>query len=198
MITTTSSIRRHRIRPRPRRLRCCDLDWSDLGSGHARHRPLYWLRMFGITAGYHRYFSHRSYKTSRAFQFVLAFLAQSSRAEGRAVVGGEAPPPSPALGHRARRALAATHGLLLPHVGWIFARRHDTTDLVKVADLARYPELVWLHRLDCCRPSCWPSSASCSAAGRAWWSASSGARWLVYHGTFCINSLAMCTAESAT
>jgi len=31
---------------------------------------LYAIRMFGITAGYHRYFSHRSYKTSRWFQFV--------------------------------------------------------------------------------------------------------------------------------
>ena len=35
---------------------------------------LFWLRMFGVTAGYHRYFSHRSYKTSRPFQFVLALL----------------------------------------------------------------------------------------------------------------------------
>ena len=59
---------------------------------------LYWLRMFAIGAGYHRYFSHRAYSTSRVFQFVLAFLAQSSavgadllgaeqRAEKRVVVG---------------------------------------------------------------------------------------------------------------
>jgi len=40
---------------------------------------LYAIRMFGITAGYHRYFSHRSYKTSRAFQFVLAWLGGMSR-----------------------------------------------------------------------------------------------------------------------
>jgi stearoyl-CoA desaturase (Delta-9 desaturase) len=39
---------------------------------------LYWLRMFVITAGYHRYFSHRAYSTSRVFQFILAFLAQST------------------------------------------------------------------------------------------------------------------------
>jgi hypothetical protein len=39
---------------------------------------LYWLRMFAISAGYHRYFSHRAYSTSRVFQFVVAFLAQSS------------------------------------------------------------------------------------------------------------------------
>ena len=39
---------------------------------------LYWLRMFAVTAGYHRYFSHRSFATGRTFQFVLAFLAQST------------------------------------------------------------------------------------------------------------------------
>src|SRR6202046_5929608 len=39
---------------------------------------LYWLRIFAIGAGYHRYFSHRAYETSRAFQFALAVLAQST------------------------------------------------------------------------------------------------------------------------
>ena len=39
---------------------------------------LYWLRIFAIGAGYHRYFSHRSYSTSRAFQFVLAFMSQTT------------------------------------------------------------------------------------------------------------------------
>ena len=39
---------------------------------------LYWLRMFAVTGGYHRYFSHRTYKTSRIGQFLLAVLAQST------------------------------------------------------------------------------------------------------------------------
>ena len=43
---------------------------------------LYYLRMFGVTAGYHRYFSHRTFKTSRVFQFVLALLAMSSSQKG--------------------------------------------------------------------------------------------------------------------
>jgi stearoyl-CoA desaturase (delta-9 desaturase) len=43
---------------------------------------LYVARMFGVTAGYHRYFSHRSYKTSRAFQLLLALLAMSSGQRG--------------------------------------------------------------------------------------------------------------------
>ncbi len=39
---------------------------------------LHWVRIFAIGAGYHRYFSHRAFVTSRAFQLALAFLAQSS------------------------------------------------------------------------------------------------------------------------
>ena len=42
----------------------------------------YSLRMFAVTAGYHRYFSHRSYKMGRIAQFVMAFLAQSSAQKG--------------------------------------------------------------------------------------------------------------------
>ena len=42
----------------------------------------YFARMVLVTAGYHRYFSHRAFKTGRAFQFVLAVLAQSSAQKG--------------------------------------------------------------------------------------------------------------------
>ena len=42
----------------------------------------YLFRMFWITGGYHRYFAHKSYKTSRWFQFVIAFMAQSSAQKG--------------------------------------------------------------------------------------------------------------------
>ena len=38
---------------------------------------LYWVRIFAIGAGYHRYFSHRAFSTSRAFQFVLAALLRA-------------------------------------------------------------------------------------------------------------------------
>ena len=34
--------------------------------------------MFALTGGYHRYFSHNSYKTSRVFQFLLAFTGGMS------------------------------------------------------------------------------------------------------------------------
>ena len=51
-------------------------------SGLALAAGLYVGRMFFVTAGYHRYFSHRSFKTSRWFQFVLAFFAQTAMQRG--------------------------------------------------------------------------------------------------------------------
>src|SRR5690606_6302562 len=43
---------------------------------------LYAVRMFGITAGYHRYFSHRTYKLGRVTQFLMACLGSSSAQKG--------------------------------------------------------------------------------------------------------------------
>ncbi|MFZ1613448.1 MAG: hypothetical protein WAT51_04715, partial [Holophaga sp.] len=42
----------------------------------------YLVRMFAITAGYHRYFSHRAFRMGRVPQFLLAFLAQTSAQKG--------------------------------------------------------------------------------------------------------------------
>jgi hypothetical protein len=72
----------------------------------------YYLRMFGVTAGYHRYFAHRSYKTSRAFQLLLAFLAQTSAQ--KACSGGPGTTArTTLLGHRERRPLAGAPRLLV-------------------------------------------------------------------------------------
>jgi stearoyl-CoA desaturase (delta-9 desaturase) len=43
---------------------------------------LYVVRMFAITAGFHRLFSHRSYRTGRLFQFLLAFVGTTSYQKG--------------------------------------------------------------------------------------------------------------------
>jgi Fatty-acid desaturase len=104
--------------------------------------------MFAITAGYHRYFSHRSYATSRLFQFVLAFLAQSTAQ--KSVLWWAAK-------HRHHHLHSDTpqdvhsprhKGFFYSHVGWIFYRQHDLADLVKVADFSSFPELRWLHRFE--------------------------------------------------
>jgi stearoyl-CoA desaturase (delta-9 desaturase) len=151
---------------------------------------LYWLRIFAIGAGYHRYFAHRAYSTSRAFQFVLAVLSQSTTQ--KSVLWWAAK-------HRHHHLHSDTgedvhsprhKGFFYSHVGWIFDRRHDTTDLVKIADFARYPELMWLHRLELA-PAVVLAVICFLIAG--WSGLVVGFFWstvLVYHATFCINSLA--------
>jgi stearoyl-CoA desaturase (delta-9 desaturase) len=151
---------------------------------------LYWIRIFAIGAGYHRYFSHRAYATGRAFQFILAFLAQSSAQ--KSVLWWAAK-------HRHHHLHSDTEqdvhsprrtGFLYSHVGWIFAKRHGATDLVKVADLARYPELMWLHKYELVPPAV--IAVLCTAIA-GWSGLVVGFFWstvLLYHATFCINSLA--------
>ncbi|MGH6918511.1 MAG: GNAT family N-acetyltransferase, partial [Geminicoccaceae bacterium] len=97
----------------------------------------YVLRMFAVTAGYHRYFAHRTYQTSRIAQFLLAFLAQTSAQRG--VLWW-------AANHRAHHRYADTlgdvhsprhHGFLRAHVGWIFTPRRSRTDYEGIADFTR-------------------------------------------------------------
>ena len=151
---------------------------------------LYWARIFGIGAGYHRYFSHRAYSTSRVFQFLLAALSQSTAQKSVLWWASK---------HRHHHLHSDTEhdvhsprhtGFVYSHLGWIFSRKHDKADLVKVADLSRYPELMWLHRYELVPPIA--LALICFALG-GWPGLVIGFFWstvLVYHATFCINSLA--------
>jgi stearoyl-CoA desaturase (delta-9 desaturase) len=151
---------------------------------------LYWARIFGIGAGYHRYFSHRAYSTSRMFQFLLAVLSQSTAQKSVLWWASK---------HRHHHLHSDTEhdvhsprhtGFVYSHLGWIFSRKHDKADLVKVADLSRYPELMWLHRYELVPPIA--LALICFALG-GWPGLVIGFFWstvLVYHATFCINSLA--------
>jgi stearoyl-CoA desaturase (delta-9 desaturase) len=151
---------------------------------------LYWLRMFAIGAGYHRYFSHRSYSTSRIFQFLLAVLAQTTAQ--KSVLWWAAK-------HRHHHLHSDTEedvhsplqsGFLYSHVGWIFTKRHDTADLTRVSDLTRFRELMWLDKYELV-PALALGLACFLIAG--WAGLVVGFLWstvLVYHATFCINSLA--------
>ena len=151
---------------------------------------LYWLRMFGIGAGYHRYFSHRSYSTGRFFQFILAFLAQSSAQ--KSVLWWAAKHRHHHLHSDTQQDVHSPRhkGFVYSHLGWVFSRKHDATDLVKVADLASFPELRWLHKLEV-MPAAVLAVLCFLIAG--WSGLVIGFLWstvLVYHATFCINSLA--------
>jgi stearoyl-CoA desaturase (delta-9 desaturase) len=106
----------------------------------------YFARMTFVTIGYHRYFSHRSFKTSRWFQFVLAFLAESSAQKGALWWAAH---------HRDHHKYSdqpldihspRQKGLWMAHVGWILCRKHDETKFERIKDFAQYPELRWLNK----------------------------------------------------
>jgi stearoyl-CoA desaturase (delta-9 desaturase) len=151
---------------------------------------LYLVRMWAITAGYHRYFSHRSYKTSRLFQFLLAFLGQTSAQRG--VVWWSAVhrhhhlhSDTPEDVHSPRQ-----HGFLYAHVGWIFNPSNIKPDYGTVRDLTRYPELVLLDRLTYLPAfvlafSLWLWGGWPMLVVGFFWSTV-----VLYHCTFFINSLA--------
>ena len=151
---------------------------------------LYAIRIFAIGAGYHRYFSHRSFTTSRAFQFILACLAQSTTQ--KSVLWWAAK-------HRHHHLHSDTEndvhspsqrGFLYSHVGWIFAKQHDTTDLTKIPDLTRYPELMLLHRFELAPAVV---MGACAFLVGGWSGLVVGFLWstvLLYHATFFINSMA--------
>ena len=82
------------------------------------------------------------------FQFVLAVMSQSTAQ--KSVLWW-------AANHRDHHLYSDTEldvhsprhsGFLYSHLGWIFSRRHTATNFTRVADFARYPELLWLHRYE--------------------------------------------------
>jgi stearoyl-CoA desaturase (delta-9 desaturase) len=170
---------------------CLGAIWSGVtATAVAIGIALYVTRMFGTTAGYHRYFSHRTFRTSRVGQFLLAVLAQSSSQRG--VLWWAAK-------HRHHHQHSDTEhdvhsprqrGFLYAHVGWIFQRQQGDTDYAAIPDLARYPELVWLNR----HPYLPPTALAVACFLVAGWPGLIvGFFWstvVLFHGTFCINSLA--------
>ena len=107
---------------------------------------LYYLRMWLVTTTYHRYFSHRTFKTSRVFQFVLAFLAETSAQKG--VLWWAA---NHRHHHRESDQPADVHsplqdGFWWSHVGWILSDKYTETREEAIRDFARFPELRFLNR----------------------------------------------------
>jgi stearoyl-CoA desaturase (delta-9 desaturase) len=148
----------------------------------------FWPRIFGITGGYHRYFSHKSYRTSRWFQFVLACLGASAVQKG---------PIWWSSLHRHHHRFSDTpedvhppqKGFWYSHQGWIEDPRWQASRPEYVPDLTRYPELVWLNKWHVVPPLA--LIGACLAVGGF-----SGFVWgfcvsttLLWHSTYTINSL---------
>lgn len=151
---------------------------------------LYYVRMFGITAGYHRYFSHRTYKTGRLFQFFLALLAASSAQRG--VLWWAA---HHRRHHRESDRPDDVHspvqrGLWWSHVGWLISPSSNAVEIERVADLAAYPELRWLDRWHIVPPIVLASALYLAGGAPVLLWGFFVSTTFLWHGTFTINSLA--------
>jgi stearoyl-CoA desaturase (Delta-9 desaturase) len=150
---------------------------------------LYFGRMFFVTAGYHRYFSHRSYRLGRVAQFVMAFGGTTAAQKGPLWWASHH-----RQHHRASDTVDDVHspirGFWWSHVGWILCDRTGGTDMDRIRDFARYPELRFLNKYDWIGP--WMVGFASFLIGG--WSGLFvgffGSTVLLWHGTFTINSLA--------
>ena len=164
---------------------------------------LYFIRMFAVTGIHHRYFSHKTYSTSRFGQFLLALFAGTTVQRGSLWW---------AYHHRHHHQHSDepedahsphVHGFWWSHIGWITSRRNFPTDYTKIKDLAKYPELVWLNRFDLVVPILFAFSIfglGCLLEVYAPGLGTNGWQLLVwgffisttflFHGTGCINSMA--------
>jgi stearoyl-CoA desaturase (delta-9 desaturase) len=114
---------------------------------------LYLVRMFAITGFYHRYFSHKTFSTSRPAQFLFALLGATAVQRG---------PLWWSYQHRHHHKHSDeeedvhspnVRGFWWSHIGWITSARNFPTDYSQVRDLAKFPELVFLNRFDSLVPA---------------------------------------------
>jgi len=150
----------------------------------------YLVRMFGITAGYHRYFAHRAYRTSRAFQFLLAFIGGTSAQKGALWWAAH---------HRDHHRDSDTpddihspvqRGFWWSHLGWFLSTRYNATKLERIKDLARYPELRFLDRFHALPPATLALALFLAGGWPALLWGFFVSTTVLWHGTFLINSMA--------
>lgn len=175
--------------------------WSWFAVGFAV--LMYVVRMFAITGFYHRYFSHKTFKTSRPVQFAFAVLGNSSAQRG---------PLWWASWHRHHHSHSdkpddlhspKQHGLFMSHVGWFMTARGFRTRHERIKDLSKYPELVFLDRFDWIVPTVlgfgifflgWILEVYAPGLGTTAWQFFVWGFLIstvcLFHGTFTINSLA--------
>lgn len=162
----------------------------------------YLIRMFSITAFFHRYLSHKTFQTSRIVQFVFVLIGTMSAQRG---------PLWWAAHHRYHHRFtdtehdphSSTYGFWYSHLGWFLNDYNFATRKEVVKDWLKYPELVWLDRFSLIIVLL--TAVSIYALGE-WLAvvypslATSGLQLLVWgfvvstvlliHATLCINSLA--------
>ena len=150
----------------------------------------YLLRMFGVTAGYHRYFSHRSYKLTRVGQFLMAFLAQTSGQKGALWWAAHHRDH-----HRHSDDLEDVHSPWIrtfwwSHVGWVLSNEYDEYNPRRIADFGRFAELRWLDRYHWLPIACYGAAIFAVGGFSAFVWGFLLSTVLLYHCTFAINSFA--------
>lgn len=151
---------------------------------------MYVVRMFGVTAGYHRYFSHRTFKLNRVWQFLLAFVAETSSQKG--VLWW-------AAHHRVHHRVSdkpedihspAQRGFWWSHIGWVISNDYDEYDPKLIQDFSKYPELVWLDRFFWVPPTVLGAAFLVFGGVPLFVWGFVISTVVLFHGTFSINSLA--------
>lgn len=164
---------------------------------------MYAVRMFAITAFYHRYFSHKAFKTSRFCQFIFGVLGCSAVQRG---------PLWWASNHRHHHKFSddendmhspRQHGFWYSHLGWFLTARACYTNLRLIPDLAKFPELRFLDRIDKIIPAMLGVATFFLGMLVSWlWPESRTSAWqmliwgffistvITYHITYLVNSLA--------
>ena len=162
----------------------------------------YVVRVFALTAGFHRYFSHRSFKTSRVFQFIMAWVGTSAAQLG---------PMWWAANHRHHHQHSDKpediHSPVIKdafwaHIGWILCRAYGTIQHDRIKDLSKYPELRFIDRFHILPVASLIGLLYVIGAGLNVYYPGLGTSgmqmvmWgfflstiLVYHVTFCVNSV---------
>jgi len=150
---------------------------------------LFFTRVFFITAGYHRYFSHRAFRTSRFFQFVLAFGGCAAAQKGPLWWAGT---------HRVHHRYTDTdrdphspmQGFWWSHVGWVLSPMHKDVDHDDIAEFATYPELRFVDRHDWIAPWALGVASFLVAGLPGLVIGFFGSTVLLWHATFLVNSAA--------
>ena len=149
----------------------------------------YLVRMFAITAGYHRYFAHKTYRLGRVPQFILAFVGETAAQKG-VLWWASRHRDHHKYADTARDPHSPQKGFWWAHVGWIMSGRYSHTEYDNIQDFAKHKELVWLNEHDWLPP--WILGVGCFLVG-GWSGLVVGffaSTVLLWHMTFSVNSVA--------
>ncbi|MCP5045573.1 MAG: acyl-CoA desaturase [bacterium] len=148
---------------------------------------LYFSRMFFITAAYHRYFSHRTYRMGRVMQFLMALGGATAAQKGVLWWAYHH-----RLHHRASDQPGDVHsprkGFWWSHIGWVLCTKYEETDYEVIKDFAKYGELRWLNKYHLVPPVVLGFLVYVIGGSSMVVIGFFLSTVLVYHGTFSINS----------